>query len=79
MREVILVQRFLGFVLAPVLLGLCSGCTSQQLYATGQAYQRNQCLRLPDQGESERCMGKTNMTYEDYKREAGSDGNRLDN
>lgn len=75
MREAISVQRFLGFFLAPVLLGLCSGCTPQQLYATGQAYQRNQCLRLPDQRESERCLSKASTTYEEYKRDASSDDN----
>jgi hypothetical protein len=72
-QGVVLTQRFFGFVLASVFLGLCSGCTSQQLYATGQSYQRNQCLHVPDQGEREKCLSNTNMTYEDYKRETGSD------
>lgn len=66
-------QRYFGLALVSVFLGLCSGCSSQQLYATGQAYQRNQCLHLPDQDEREKCLSKTNTTYEEYKRETGSD------
>lgn len=66
-------HRYLEVVLILVFLGLCSGCSSQQLYATGQAYQRNQCLHLPDQGERERCLSKASSTYEDYKRETASD------
>lgn len=60
------------FVLAAILIGLFSGCTSQQLYNTGQAYQRNQCLHLPDQGEREKCLNYTSTTYENYKREINS-------
>ncbi|MFS8085397.1 MAG: hypothetical protein ACMG6H_07180 [Acidobacteriota bacterium] len=52
--------------------GLSSGCTSPQLYATGQAYQRNQCQHLPEQGERDRCLSKTNTAYDEYKREADS-------
>jgi hypothetical protein len=73
LKEIILAQNFFWGFGVSVFLGLCSGCTSQQLYATGQAYQRNQCLHLPDQGEREKCLSKTNTTFEDYKRETGSD------
>jgi len=44
-----------------VILAYCSlfaGCTSQQLYATGQEYQRNQCQHIPDKTESDRCLDK---------------------
>lgn len=37
---------------------LFAGCTSQQLYATGQEYQRNQCQHIPDKTESDRCLDK---------------------
>ena len=68
-----MVQRFFGFVLATVFLGLCSGCTSQQLYQSGQASQRNQCLKLPDQGDREKCLSNANMTYDQYKQETSAD------
>jgi hypothetical protein len=46
-----------------------SGCTSQQAYYTGQAWQRNECNKIVDQSQRERCMSSTNTTYEDYKRQ----------
>jgi len=56
-----------------VVLGAVSACTSQQMYASGQNYQRNQCERLPDMGERQRCLEKANMSYEEYKRETKRD------
>lgn len=59
--------------LAVILLNVLSACSSQQLYASGQGYQRNQCERLPDMGERQRCLEKANMSYEEYKKETKSD------
>jgi hypothetical protein len=52
---------------------LLPGCSSQQMYASGQSYQRNQCERLPDMGERQRCLEKANMSYEEYKKETKAD------
>jgi len=52
-----------------------SACTLQQAYYSGQAWQRNECNNLIDQNQRERCMSKTNTTYEDYKRQT-EDGKR---
>lgn len=46
-----------------------AGCTSQQMYASGQNYQRNQCERQPDMGERQRCLEKANMSHDEYKKE----------
>ena len=46
-----------------------SGCTSQQAYYSGQAWQRNECNKIAEDGERERCMSRTNTPYEDYKRQ----------
>jgi len=51
------------------------GCTAQQRYATGQNYQRNQCERLPDMGERQRCLEKANMSYDEYRKESQATGN----
>ena len=48
---------------------LMAGCTSQQLYNAGQSWQRNWCYRMIEQTDRERCLSKTNMSYEDYKRQ----------
>jgi hypothetical protein len=55
--------------LAAILSGALPGCSSQQMYASGQGYQRNQCERLPDMGERQRCLEKANVSYEQYKKE----------
>lgn len=52
---------------------LVSGCTSQQLYATGQGWQRNECNKLLDQSERERCMRQADTSYDDYKRQTSDD------
>lgn len=58
------------FVSMPLLVALpLSGCTAEQAYGTAQAWQRNQCNRLPDKAEFDRCMSKTDTTYDSYKRQ----------
>jgi hypothetical protein len=52
-----------------IALGAAAGCTSQQMYESGNGYQRNQCERLPDMGERQRCLEKANVSYEQYKKE----------
>jgi hypothetical protein len=46
-----------------------SACSAQQWYASGQAQQRQQCARIVDTAEYQRCMDKTQKSYEDYRRE----------
>ncbi len=57
-----------------VLAGLSAGCTSDQMYASGRAYQRNQCEHMPDQNARERCLRDASMSHDEYKREADSAG-----
>lgn len=49
-------------------MSLCA-CTTEQAYDTGQAWQRNQCSRIPDRAEYDRCMSGTSTGYESYKRQ----------
>jgi len=71
-KERILIQSFWSTAVISIVFTLFSGCTSQQLYGVGQEYQRNQCLHIPDKVESDRCLSKTNTSYDDYKREKDS-------
>ena len=54
-------------------LALTSACSERQLYDAGQAWQRNQCNRIPDKAEYERCMNSAATSYEAYKKETGTD------
>lgn len=46
-----------------------TACSSQQIYTTGQNYQRNQCQQLPNQTDRERCLERTGGSYDGYQRE----------
>jgi hypothetical protein len=46
------------------------GCSSQQLYATGQAWQQNECNKIVDMQERQRCMSKASSSYDTYQRQA---------
>lgn len=59
--------------LAAILFSPLSACTSQQMYESGKGYQRNQCERLPDMGERQRCLEKASMSYEEYRKETKAD------
>ena len=52
-----------------LLASALTACTSQQSYGTAQAWQRNQCEKLPGMDERNRCMAQASMPYDAYKRE----------
>ena len=61
--------------LAPILIALLSAvclssCSSQQFYGVGQGWQKNECNRIIDTQERNRCMNSTRTSYEDYKRQS---------
>jgi len=45
------------------------GCSAEQAYHSGQAWQQNQCNGIADKAEYDRCMSRAEMSYESYKRE----------
>jgi hypothetical protein len=54
---------------APVIFG---GCSAQQLYGAGQAWQKNECLKIIDAQDRSRCLSSTATSYEQYQRERGA-------
>jgi hypothetical protein len=61
---------------AAAIMSISSGCTWQQAYSAGQGWQRNECNRLVEQADRERCLSNSNMSYEDYRRQ--TDGAKKD-
>jgi hypothetical protein len=61
---------------ALVALAALAGCSSQQLYGGGQAWQKTECQKLQDAAERNRCMASTNRSYEDYQREQAAGRSR---
>lgn len=61
--------------LAPLLIAFTAitnlaSCSSQQLYGVGQAWKKNECNKIIDMQERNQCMGSTQTSYEDYKRQS---------
>jgi hypothetical protein len=57
------------YVYSLIMLMLITGCSSQQAYSTGQAYQREQCNKINDNNERARCMEDANKSQEEYQRQ----------
>ncbi|MCF8167556.1 MAG: hypothetical protein K9K38_12925 [Rhodoferax sp.] len=49
---------------------LAAGCTSQTMFASTQAWQRNECQKLQDKSERDRCLASNKDSYEDFKKQA---------
>ena len=61
-----------AFLLALLLaVHVLSGCSGEQAYHAGQRWRQDECKRLPDKAEYDRCMANASMSYETYKRETG--------
>ena len=52
-----------------LLLGQLVACSSQQMYGSGQAWQKNQCSKIIDAQERSRCMASTSTSYDEYRRQ----------
>lgn len=57
-------------IVAVIAIVTATGCTTQQLYTTSQSWQRNQCTRLVDQLERERCQVNAGASYETYTKQS---------
>ena len=47
---------------------LSAACSSQQSYATGQAWQQTECNKIIDMQDRERCMVRARESYDSYQR-----------
>ncbi len=57
-----------ALVMAALGLGL-SACSSPQLYAVGQEWQKQECRKIPDMAERARCDKSAATSYERYQAE----------
>jgi hypothetical protein len=55
----------LALVLSAAGLAACSG---RAVYQTVQGWQQQECRKLPDAAERQRCLGSTAASYDDYRR-----------
>jgi hypothetical protein len=55
-----------------IILSALSACTTEQGYNSAQGWQRNQCSRLLDRAELDRCMAQASVPYDTYKKDTES-------
>jgi hypothetical protein len=55
---------------------LLAGCSTQVLYNSAQAWQKQECLKLQDRDERTRCEKSAARSYEDYQAEAAKKSGR---
>ena len=65
-------QDFTGVLLCCAAMAGTVGCSSQQLYAGGQAWQRNECQRFQDAHERRRCTESAAISFEEYQKQAAA-------
>lgn len=46
-----------------------AACSARQAYGSAQAWQRNQCMKLPDKAVFDRCMSDANTSYDSYRQQ----------
>jgi len=51
------------------LLLAAAGCTSQQLYDSAQGWRENECMKILDTPQRERCLKEARQSYREYKQQ----------
>jgi hypothetical protein len=58
------------WVVTGLLAGLVlSGCSSRMVYQSVQGWQQQECRKLPDAAERQRCLDSTAGSYDEYQRQ----------
>lgn len=53
---------------------VAAGCTSQQIYNSAEGWRRNECTKIIDADERNRCIEAAGTSYEEYKRKQEAAG-----
>ena len=52
---------------------LAPGCTSEQVYNAAQGWRRNECYKIGDLAQRERCLKEADRPYGVYRAASGPD------
>ncbi len=58
-----------SLVLLSIVLLALPGCSTRAVYQTVQGWQQQECRKLPDAAERQRCLNSTAASYDDYRRQ----------
>ncbi len=68
-------NKLLRITLPAWIIMTLPGCSTQQIYDTGQSWQRNQCSQIIDQSQRAQCLSDTETPYNRYRQQSGSGEN----
>ena len=57
-------------LLGTAVFALAGGCSSNQVYQSGQNWQRLECQKIQDLADRNKCLSSASTSYEDYKRQS---------
>jgi hypothetical protein len=59
----------LGTVSVLIAAAALPACSTRAVYQTVQGWQQQECRKLPDAAERQRCLNSTAASYDDYRRQ----------
>jgi hypothetical protein len=62
------VARAAGLLLAAA---MATGCSSEQIYNAAAGWRRNECYKIADLDQRERCMKEADRPYDAYRPQTG--------
>jgi hypothetical protein len=51
---------------------LAAGCTSEQIYNSAQGWRRNECYKIGDLAQRDRCLKEADRPYDVYRAASGA-------
>lgn len=63
-------MRHMPLLFALSALAGLMACSTQTAYLSAQGWQRQQCFRIDDAQQRQRCLNSASTSYEDYQRES---------
>lgn len=63
-------MRYASWIVGCLAALVNASCSMQQMYASGQEYQRNICNQINDFQERQRCLERINASYDTYQRQS---------
>ena len=63
-------MRFSTLFFAIAATASLTSCSSHQWYDAGQEWKKNECNRIIDMQERNRCASSNKASYDDYKRQS---------
>jgi len=55
--------------IAALVLSILPACTSEQMYNSAHGWRQNQCTRIVDKAQYDRCMAQADAPYGSYKQQ----------